>query len=102
LFAADPIRYIRGMSRKVRDVIAHAASPWYWRSDVAVWVLVASMCSLPVVALLAGLIRALTGDGPGVLVGALLAAALYAALFARPALRSLRRRRLHTSTSANA
>jgi hypothetical protein len=76
----------------LRNAIAHAASPWDWRSDVAVWALVVIMCALPIATMLAGLLRALSGDGIAALITAVPMAALYYLLFARPAIRSLRKR----------
>jgi hypothetical protein len=89
----------------VRAAIAHFASPWQWRSKLAVQVLVASMAAVPLLVVMVGIGRVVNGQSLVGLVGTGLETLLAYLLLTRPALRSFRRwedRHAGDSTAAGA
>jgi hypothetical protein len=71
----------------LREAIAHAATPWEWRSRTSVVVLVLAMTALTVAMVLDGWLN----DGVNPAVATVLGTTFGWLLFVRPAMRSLRR-----------
>ena len=76
------------MARSMREAVAHAATPWEWRSRTSVVALVVVAIAIP----LASIAAAWTDDdGANRLVALVFYGVLGVLVLVRPALRSLRR-----------